>query len=423
MVFVFLLSAVIFADVNLISYLDDDELDEIFEPLCDIDFDGEDDCDMFLSFASTNWHQNDYRGCIDQYKTALYCGCSGEDEGLEIYKYLGRAFLEMGILDSANWSFEKGLRINPDDESLLEVAAWNAGKLKNIKDQMYYLDRLLEINPKNTKALERMSDTYKTNQMYQEQIYILDLWLKIDPSNKKALSDKKFAFNKLGIDETSIDKDRWEKDKSNLQYGLDYASGLIDNDENELAIEICQELMAYDSNNNRLLKLISNAHLNLFEDNKALEYLEKLAQANQNDYNLKIEISEVAVNAGDYKKGYQWINQVISSNKMLGKAYFQRAEVLIGLVETFQSDEIDFCDKLIYDLAYDDYNASYGSGYLNAKTKMNQLYDYEYVSNKGDWFINADGLKKISPGSEKCKNLKNSNCYEWINRTVETKDK
>ena len=88
MVFVFLLSAVIFADVNLISYLDDDELDEIFEPLCDIDFDGEDDCDMFLSFASTNWHQNDYRGCIDQYKTALYCGCSGEDEGLEIYKYL-----------------------------------------------------------------------------------------------------------------------------------------------------------------------------------------------------------------------------------------------------------------------------------------------------------------------------------------------
>ena len=54
---------------------------------------------------------------------------------------------------------------------------------------------------------------------------------------------------------------------------------------------------------------------------------------------------------------------------------------------------------------------------------MNQLYDYEYVSNKGDWFINADGLKEISPGSEKCNNLKKSDCYEWINRTVETKDK
>ena len=69
------------------AYAYEDEDDEIFEPLCDIDFDGEEDCNMFLSFASTNWHQNDYRGCVDQYKTALYCNCSNGNE-LEIYKYL-----------------------------------------------------------------------------------------------------------------------------------------------------------------------------------------------------------------------------------------------------------------------------------------------------------------------------------------------
>ena len=96
------LSTFIFADTHLFSYLDDDEMEDVFEPLCDIDFDGEEDCEMFLSFASTNWHQNDYRGCIDQYKTALYCNCREyTDESLEIYKYLGRAFLEIGILDNA----------------------------------------------------------------------------------------------------------------------------------------------------------------------------------------------------------------------------------------------------------------------------------------------------------------------------------
>ena len=153
--FLMFISTFILADVSMLSYVDEDDDEDFFQPLCDIDFDGEEDCDMFLSFASTNWHQNDYRGCIDQYKTALYCNCEGDKE-LEIYKYLGRAFLEIGILDSAHWAFEKGLRINPDDESLLEVAAWNAGKLKKLKDQMFYLDRLLEINPKNTKALERM---------------------------------------------------------------------------------------------------------------------------------------------------------------------------------------------------------------------------------------------------------------------------
>lgn len=405
-----------------VSYAYDDEIEDVFEPLCDIDFDGEEDCDMFLSFASTNWHQNDYRGCIDQYKTALYCNCE-EDNELEIYKYLGRAYVEIGILDSANWSFEKGLRINPDDESLLEVAAWNAGKLKKYKDQMFYLDRLLEINPKNTKALERMSETYKKNEMFEEQINILNLWLKIDSNNKKALFDKKYAFNKLGIDETSVDKDRWEKDKSNIQYGLDYASGLIDNDENELAIDICNELLVYDSKNKRLLKTIANAYLNIFEDTQALEYLEKLAAMDDKDFNLKLEISEVAINAGEYKKAYQWVNQVIFAGKILGKSFYQRAEVLVGLVETYQSDEIDFCDKLVYDLAYEDYKSSYTNGFLNAKTKMNQLVDYEYITSKGDWFINADGISKMSPSSQECKNLKKSDCYDWISRIVESRDK
>ena len=423
MIRLFLIFSFLISDeIYLTSYYDDEEIEDVFEPLCDIDFDDEVDCEKFLSFASTNWHQNDYRGCIDQYKTALFCNCE-EDNELEIYKYLGRAYLEIGILDSANWAFEKGLRFNPDDESLLEVAAWNSGKLKNFENQMYYLDRLLEINPKNTKALERMSDTYKKNEMFEEQINILNLWLKIDSSNKKALSDKKFAFNKLGIDEIAIDKDRWEKDKSNLQFGLDYAEGLLNKDENELALEVCNELLIFDENNKRLLKTISNVYLNLYEDKKALDYLERLGDIDKTNLNLKIEISDAAMNAGEFKKAYQWINQLIASGKLLGRAFYQRAEVLVALAETYQSDEIDFCDKLVFDLAWEDYNSSYNNGYLEAKQKMNILIDYEYLTAKKDWFVIGDEYKNLSPGSEVCKQVKKSECYLWLDRIVESKNK
>ena len=401
-------------------YNEEEDYEEVFEPLCDIDFDGEVDCDKFLSFASTNWHQNDYRGCVDQYKTALYCSCLDGNE-LTIYKYLGRAFIEIGKLDSAHWSLEKGLRYAPDDESLLEIAAWNAGKLKKFEDQMYYLDRLLEINPENTKALERMSDTYKNNEMFEEQINILNIWLKVDSNNKKALADKKIAYSKLGIDASSIDKERWEKDKSNIQYGLNYAESLIQKDENEKAIEICNALLVYDSSDKRLLKTIANAYLNIYEDQKALEYLEKLAVIDESNLDLMLEISEVAVNAQEFKKAYQWINKGIAKGKSLGKMFFQRAEVLVALVETYQSDDIDFCDRLIYDLAWEDYNSSYNNGYLNARMYMNNLEDF--VSTKGDWFLNADGKAEISPSSSECEKLKNSDCYQWIDRIVKTKNK
>ena len=57
------------------------------------------------------------------------------------------------------------------------------------------------------------------------------------------------------------------------------------------------------------------------EDKKALEYLEKLAQIDISNLDLMLEISEVSVNAEDFKKAYQWINKAISKSfkKLMSK--------------------------------------------------------------------------------------------------------
>ena len=78
---------------------------------------------------------------------------------------------------------------------------------------------------------------------------ILGLWLNIEPENKKAISEKKIVYSKLGKDENDINRERWNSDKSNLQYGLDYAEGLVEKGEIELAINVCNELLAFDANN------------------------------------------------------------------------------------------------------------------------------------------------------------------------------
>ena len=79
----------------------------------------------------------------------------------------------------------------------------------------------------------------------------------------------------------------------------------------------------------------------------------------------------------------------------------------------------DFCDRLVYDLALEDYGFSYESGNFNAKLYMNQLEDF--ISTKGDWFLSADGADKVSPSDKKCKKLKQSDCYSWITRKVDSK--
>ena len=143
-----------------------------------------------------------------------------------------------------------------------------------------------------------------------------------------------------------------------------------------------------------------------------LEYLESASM---------LEVSEVCINLTLFKKAYNWANKAISTGKLLDKAYYQRAEVLVAVAEYNMSEEIDFCDRLVYDIAFSDYDLAYQNGNFNAKIFMNQI--EELITTRGDWFLNADGKLKISPGSEDCKKLKQSSCYEWIKKEVKTKDK
>ena len=231
-------------------------------------------------------------------------------------------------------------------------------------------------------------------------------------------SDKKTAYNKLGKDENDINRERWNSDKTNLQYGLDYAEGLIEKDQNELAIEVCNELLVYDSENLRLLRVISEAYINLYEEPKALQYLEKLGNID-NNINTYLDIADVCINISQFKKGYNWVNKAIANGKSLGKCFFKRAELLVALAESNMSDDIDFCDRLVFDLAWEDYNFSYDNGYLNAKVYRDQLDDF--ITTKGDWFLNADKYKEISPSNDDCTKLKKTDCYSWIDRKVNSK--
>ena len=140
----------------------------------------------------------------------------------DIFENLGRAFAKINKPDSSTWAFKEGLKILPESENLLWLAAWSTakefrnGNAEKLNEQLYFLERLLEINPDNIEVLEKMSDAYRRAKMYDEQIVVLDQWLKIDGTNKKAITNKKEAFESLGKDASEVDQERWEKE---IEYG------------------------------------------------------------------------------------------------------------------------------------------------------------------------------------------------------------
>ena len=368
------------------------------------------ECDLYISFAITNYQNRDYSGTIENYNHIINLGC-GQRNASDIYQWMGRSYIELDKPDSANYIFKQGLKYLKNDENLYEVAAWNAGKLGNIDEQIYFLDQWLGLNEKNIKVLELISNVYRDQGMYEEQIAILNQWLKIDSSSKVANAEKKAAYSTLGKDEVEVDRERWEAEPSNIQYGIDYAKGLLEAGMDTRSVEVCQSLLVYDKFNTTILKLLGDSYLNQYNDDSALEAYENLVNIDPTNYNIAIEISKIYTNKEDFKLALKWAQNAIESSGSNGESFYQRAEVYYSLAESCTGDALSFWDKVVYEIAWEDYNSSIKNGYYRAKTRRDFLAENN-ITSSSDWFMRPDNEIKVFPKGE---------CYSWIERSIKRK--
>jgi len=370
------------------------------------------ECEMYVSSISVNFTNKDYQGTINNCNKIINeLGCQ-VDYAEYIYDYFGRSYAHLGKLDSANYAFKQGLKYIKNDGNLYSVAAWNPGNLGSLEEQIYFLEKWFELDESNSKVLEQLSDVYNKHEMYEEQISILNQWLKLEPANKKANGEKKNVYSMLGKDEFIVDKERWEIEPSNINYGLDYLKALENADMNEEVIAVCQSLLVYDKFNTKILKFLGDAYLNEYNSELALEAYKSLVLINPANYKVIMEIAKIYIDKEDYKSALEWAEKAIKISGGNGQTYSQRADVFFSLAESC-SEELNHWDRAIYEFAWEDYNEAIKKGFYQ-KNKRRDFLAENFITTIGVWFQLEP---KIEIDLEKCP----LECYSWVNRVLEKK--
>ena len=365
-------------------------------------------CELLLNFASTNYQNSDWRSAIDNYTQLLKCNCGNLDPE-NTYKYMAYSYQQLDKPDSAAYVFDQGLKYTPDDVELLKMAGENAGKLSKTDNQIYYFDKILTIEENNPEVLALLSDVYRDQGMFNEQIDILDIILKFDPNNKDAQSDKRAAFKALGKDVSDVDKERWEAEPSNVQYGLDYIQSLKGTGNTEKIIEVCNELLVYEKYNKDVLRSLGDAYLNLYREDDALNVYINIAKIDPMNYKVALDISEILTSNEKFQDALEWAEKAISISGSKGETYYQRAEVYFSVAESCSGDPIQFWDKIVYEISWKDYQTAVNKGYKQAKARRDFLKE-NYITTSADWFMRPEGEIEVRPQGD---------CYAWIDKTVQ----
>jgi len=91
------------------------------------------ECDIALSNAWEYYKNREFESSVRNYHKLVDLGC-GEENAQDVYLYFGRAYIELGSLDSAVWAFKQGLRYLPKIRTCLRISPtlWDArGMLMN----------------------------------------------------------------------------------------------------------------------------------------------------------------------------------------------------------------------------------------------------------------------------------------------------
>ena len=369
-------------------------------------------CNAMLSIAAENWRGHHWRDAIDNYNKLFKCGCTEiKDSAGEIYKYLGYSYRQLGLYDSAAYIFDQGLKFIQEDIELLEYAGENAGKLNKVEKQIYYYDKILSFEENNLEILEMLSNVYRDREMYGDQVSILNIWLNYEPTSKNANAEKKAAFAALGKDESDVDRERWESETSNIQYGLDYIRSLQDAGNIEKIVEVCKELLVYEKYNTTILRSLGDAYLNLYKEDEALNIYNTLAKVDPTNYDVAIDISKILVNKEKFSESLDWAEKAVSMSGQTGKSIYQRAEVYFSVAESCSGDPLTFWDRIVYEVSWEDYKTASNKGYIQAKTRRDFVGE-NFITTPADWFMRPDGEKEVEPQGE---------CYSWIKKSVKRK--
>lgn len=414
------------------------------------------ECLQWLSAADINRQNGSYQDCVDSYNISLDIGC-GDKYPQQIFQWMGRAYLQLDKIDSADWAVNRGLRLLPEDLQLLNVAAFVSRKKYDIEDELYYLDKKLQLEeeiesmilttstdsfneeimdlqkslgmPKEfwdgewssdlenyisifrngrESTFKSLSEYYEKQEFYEEQIDILDQWQEYSPDNSSIFKEKKTAYISLGKNPIDIDKERWSKEPSNIKYGIDYLKKLKEEMLSDEIVNVAITLLDFDDNSIDVLEFLGSAYLDLYEQDKALQVYNRLFNLNPKESNYLIEISKIYSDTGDYDSSIEFANKAVEFNT--AESYNNRAQRYKDLVDSCIGEELSMSDKAVYEMAWEDLKVAISLGFRRASKDADFL-KKNYITQNNDWFMNVkEGRKSFKPTDP---------CYKMIDRKIE----
>jgi superkiller protein 3 len=335
-----------------------------------------------------------------------------------LFRYLGDSYFKMEKPDSAKIVYEMGLERYPDDAYLHRLVGYFLAQTEQTDPAIEKYETVVRLMEEQAKADEKERPTLKDDLKQLASLYVksdrrddaiaaYNRALEMDPNDLEVQNNLAALIASTGDIEALIEaRERLrEQDPQNSQVRFELGKMYFDAGEYEKAIERFNEFLTLSPNDIGALEYVGNSYQRLDKFNEANAEYKKILEAQPENKKVLAEISRCYKSLGNFTTGRSFAVRALNLDNAFGLGWIALGEVYEASADRCvrpKGGKVDYDDKLVYELAYQQYRNAFGDpGYRReAENKSNYL--APVTPTNEDVFMHANQKR---PTGE---------CYQWI---------
>ncbi|NIR51024.1 tetratricopeptide repeat protein [candidate division KSB1 bacterium] len=359
----------------------------------------------YWSFGWENYKNKQYRDAIKHFWKVTKIDTI--DKFPKVYRYLGDSYFKLQDPDSAQYVYELGLKEHPEDVHLHRMVGFFQTQRGQIEDAISHYETVVELEPESERDWMQLASLYVKVERIEDAISAYDRVLELDPDNLEAQNNKTALIASTGDIEKVIqerEKIR-QKDPQNSQVRFELGKMYFEQGNYEKAIERFNEFLELSPGDIGALQYVGTSYQRLEQYRDAIEIFRKIIEIEPENKRILAEISRSYKELGQFRTARVYANKALAVDRDFGLGWIALGEVYEAAAENCveaKGGDVDFNDKLVYELADQKYRKAAQDLEFRTEAKRHRDYLKPVLPTKEDKFMHKGQTKA------------EGECYNWI---------
>ena len=324
-----------------------------------------------------------------------------------LYQWLGTCFAMLNQPDSAEWAYNRGLDFAPN-HAYFYTALIHLYKIQGRFDEGLKLAQtLIELQPDSASSYKIQGELYRLDQNIEDAITAYNRALELNPKDQETQQILSDLYKQRGDITELIGtlENVVEQMPDNVNKRIELAKAYTQVGEYAKAVDQLKFVLSKEPENISALELIGDAYQNLKQYSNAISTYKQILGIQPNDKKNLCNLAMSYSSAGYYTTALTQIQRALSIDPKYGLAYLTKGMVYENAADKCvekRDGKISFDDKLVYKMAYDEYQKAKKD--IQWKFDANKRIEYVSLSipKKEDYFMHKNQTKP------------RGDCYNWI---------